>query len=339
MNNLHIDILITKKLTGEASASEQIEFNAWLNSSDKNKEEYNRIVLAHQLSTSKPDIEEKSLVFRKVKERIERDEMIDISRGAHNTSSAAWISIAAAVVILMSIGLFFFNEQKTVRSEDFLEMTLMEKVNPSGQKSKVFLPDGSIVWLNSESSLTYEKEFNDSVRMVVLKGQAYFVVKKDSLKPFVVKSGSVSTTALGTEFDINAFDEENILVALTRGKVNVVADNLPENEGSMILDPGEGFRYQSNSDLMVQKVSIDIEKVRSWKDGLLALNNESLDETITKLQRWYGVEIIINETPDKVWNANGLFDNEYLENVLTSLSFSQGFDYAIDGKKVFITFK
>jgi ferric-dicitrate binding protein FerR (iron transport regulator) len=76
-----------------------------------------------------------------------------------------------------------------------------------------------------------------------------------------------------------------------------------------------------------------------WRDGLLFLENSTLTETITKLERWYGVKIIINNRPKDKWSANGLFDNEYLDNVLHSLSFSQAFDYEIKGKQVYMTFK
>jgi ferric-dicitrate binding protein FerR (iron transport regulator) len=107
----------------------------------------------------------------------------------------------------------------------------------------------------------------------------------------------------------------------------------------LIINAGEGVIFNPSSENTMERIVIDPNKVKMWRNGLLLLNNATLDQSIVELERWYGVDIILKNKPLHPWNANGLFDNEYLENVLTSLSFSQDFEYEINGKQVYVTFK
>lgn len=341
MNNSEIEVLISKHLSGEASPRENQAFRHWLNSNSQNKEDFNKIALSYQLSKGLTVSNQKSKVFSKIKQRIDADNKttVNINRSIRNDKLQRWISIAASILVLLTVGtLYFLNSEKGAVKQIPIEQVVI-KSNPAGQKSKVFLPDGSIVWLNSESSISYEGEFNDSTRHIHLSGEAFFEVKRDMDRPFVVYSGSVSTTALGTAFNVNAFDEKKITVSLTHGQVNVESKNSSGIKQGIIINPGEGAVYNSEKSDAFVKIDIDPTKVMMWRDGLLYLENSTLTETVTKLERWYGVKIMINNKPKDKWSANGLFDNEYLDNVLHSLSFSQGFKYEIKGKQVYVTFK
>jgi len=341
MNNSKIDHLIAKYLSGESTLQEKKELKLWLNSNDQNKQDLNKIKLAFQLSEGKNSHPRKSANFSKIVERINADDHINSHRidKAKNRIIRTWISIAAAIAVILSIGSMNYLNTFADQSEKHVASRNVFKSNPAGQKSKVFLPDGSIVWLNSESFISYESEFNDSLRLITLSGEAYFEVMKDPQRPFIVYSGTVSTTALGTAFNVNAFDENNITVSLTSGKINVETKSSQNNNDGIILSPGEGVIYNPTNEIEMKKVIIDPDEVKMWKDGLLQLKNASLNETLLKLERWYGVEIILENEPVDPWNANGLFDNEYLENVLRNLSFSQGFEYEFCGKQVYIKFK
>ena len=340
MNNKESEELMAKQLSGELTPEENLAFRQWLNCNQKNREEFNKIALSYQLSKGRVVDNQKSRVLTKVRKRIEidHDQLIAREQYSKNVRMKVLVSIAASIIILISVGMFYYTN--TIPS-DVLVTNQVEtevKTNPAGQKSKVFLPDGSIVWLNSESSISYQPEFNDSCRQIHLTGEAYFEVKKDQDRHFMVSSGTVTTTALGTAFNVNAFDENRITVSLTHGKVNVEASNGMGGKQALIINAGEGVVYNSESENEISKISIDPEKVMMWRNGLLHLENASLSETITRLERWYGVTIILKNQPKEKWNANGLFDNEYLDNVLHSLSFSQRFEYSIEGKKVFVSF-
>jgi ferric-dicitrate binding protein FerR (iron transport regulator) len=341
MNNKEIENLIAKHLSGETSPQEQNEFRLWLNSSEKHQEEFRNIALAHQLSKGISTNGSKSAVFSKIQQRIHADEhnKTDGSGKKIEASIRRWLSIAASIILILATGLFYYLNTNSEQLAGGHPSEMIVKSNPAGQKSKVFLPDGSIVWLNSESSVSFEKEFTTEYRHIHLKGEAFFEVVKDNSRPFVVYSGSISTTALGTAFDVNAFDEDHITVSLTNGKVNVETTNTEGENTGLIINAGEGVIYNPSNEQKIDKIEIDPEKVRLWRDGLLELTDASLAQTIIELERWYGVNIVLLNEPIQTWNANGLFDNEYLNNVLTSLSFSQGFEYEIVGKKVNITFK
>lgn len=334
-----IEDIIAKQLSGEATAKEQNEFRTWLGANAQNQEEFRNIALAHQLSKGKVSTDHKSAVLAKIKQKIEADEKKAIIKKSKPATIKRWLSIAASLIVLFSVTTYYFISAPVTSQEIVDSNELVVKTNPAGQKLKVFLPDGSIVWLNSESSISYEKEFNIDYRNVTLHGEAYFEVNKDANRPFVVYSGSLSTTALGTAFNINAFDENNITVSLTSGRVNVETTNIEGEYAGIIINAGEGVVFNAANDSKIGVIKIDLNKVNRWKDGLLELNNASLTQTIEELERWYGVDIFCVNEPIHTWNANGLFDNEYLDNVLRSLSFSQNFEYEIIGKKVNVTFK
>ena len=341
MRSKEIEVLISKQLSGEASAKEQSELRAWQSANAQNQEEFRNIALAHQLSKGKFSAENKSAVLAKIRQKIEAEEKqkIGISSRSANIYFKRWISIAASIIVLISVTVYYFISTPSNVQILSDESEMIVKTNPAGQKSKVFLPDGSIVWLNSESSITYEKEFNSEFRKVTLHGEAYFEVKKDAERPFVVYSGSISTTALGTAFNIHAFDEDNITVSLASGRVNVETINIEGENTGFIINAGEGVVYNAATESKIGVIKIDADQVKIWKDGFLELRNASLAQTIEELERWYGVHIVCLNEPIHKWNANGLFDNEYLDNVLRSLSFSQNFEYEIIGKNVNVTFK
>lgn len=337
MDQRKINNLIARHLSGETSPEEQNEFREWLNARESNQQEFRKLAITFQLSKSAYQSAGKKRVFNKIKSKIS-EESLHYSLNERNKPRVnwPWVSVAASIILLIVSGFFFFNDNLLQGSEGELSSAIMLKTNPPGQKSKVFLPDGSIVWLNSASSIRYEREFNDSVRLIRLAGEAYFDVKKDARRPFIVQSGEIYTTALGTAFNVRAYDMHQITVALTHGKVNV---SLPSQNSALEIDPGEGVDFTEGEQMSFRKITIDPEKVKMWKDGLLELDNASLEQTIKKLERWYGVEIVMVNTPTRPWNAKGLFDNEYLENVLNSLSFSHDFSYQIDGKNIYLTFK
>ena len=337
----HFDRLFARFLSGEATSHEANELQFWLNADPKNREEFNRVALTYQLSKGKKTNHNNQRAFDGIVRKIGRQkEIILETKNSQNKILRIGLSVAASLLIILSVGTFYLLNSTKLDHREINPNSWVLKSNPAGQKLKVFLPDGSIVWLNSESSLRYEKDFNDSIRFVEVQGEAYFEVKKDSLRPFVVKSKSVLTTALGTSFNVNCYgDREEVIVSLTSGRVLVQKDNSPQNNNSLIINPGEGVVYYPTKNEALYRITIDIESVKNWKDGILELKEASLNETITKLSRWYGVELILRNKPTRKWDATGAYDNEYLDNILNALSFSYGFDYELKGKQVYIPFR
>ena len=339
MNNKQIEILIAKQLSGELKPEEEREFRLWLTSNARNREEFNQIALTHQLSSATSTTNRKKEVFNHLKARIEGEHTIAIgSWEQHPVAKFRWIAVVVTLVFF-SVSILYYLSNQTIQSSP-LSSEMTKKMNSAGQKSKIFLPDGSVVWLNSESYLLYESNFNDSIRYIEMEGEAYFEVKKDKTWPFIIKCKTITITALGTAFNINTFKgKDAVHVGLTEGMVSVESIAEEVNPSKIIIDPGQGVIYDPYAKSTLSKVKIDPDAIIRWKDGVLQLDGDSFDETVQLLSRWYGVEFIIMNQPTREWHARGTFDNENLDNVLNNLGFSQEFEHDIQNKKIYITFK
>jgi len=241
--------------------------------------------------------------------------------------------IAASVVFVLSTTFFF--SKSLMDREDWNLTQLNERVtksNPWGQKSTVFMVDGTEVILNSGSSITYNKEFENDKREVYLEGEAFFKVAKDPLRPFQVITGNIVTQALGTSFNVNFYSPERISVSLVTGKVQVTHSN----EGSepmeeMILEPGEQANFIS-SENQFKKGKFKIKEICSWKDGVIYFQDAGSGEVFSYLEKWYGVKIIEVNEPLEKWNYTGEFDNLDLYNVLNSIGFAMNFEFTKEDK-------
>lgn len=252
------------------------------------------------------------------------------------------LSKVAASIILLVTSLFFLREyhNSSIKSENIAiikeVITNVTKYNPNGKKSIITLPDGSTVWLNSGSKLSYPSKFAENERIIQLDGQAFFDVKKDSLKPFRVNSSGLVTTALGTSFDINSYNDFNddISISLVTGKIVVKNESLKSND---VVLPGEQLVYSVKKQRSRIKM-FDSKEVLSWKERRLYFKNASLQEVMVRLERWYGVKVSLKNNPGENWKLNGEFEKMSLEDVLKRISFSKDFRFNISGKEVVLIF-
>ncbi|PZX48313.1 FecR family protein [Algoriphagus chordae] len=247
----------------------------------------------------------------------------------------SWLSVAAIVALVVLIPFVFFkanNSGSTQQREP--QPKIITRSNPSGVKSKFHLPDGSLVSLNSESSIVYQEDFAVN-RNIELIGEAYITVAKDSLHPFVIKSSGLNTEALGTIFNIKAYANENsVEVLLVEGKVKV--DNIDSNE-ALILVPGEKA-VLSNERGDFEKKNGDITRETQWTQGVLEFKNQGFQEIFKYLERWYGVKIEVTGNMTKAKGLGKFQEGESLDNVLEVLSYSNYFNYKINKDTVFVDF-
>lgn len=251
---------------------------------------------------------------------------------------------AAAIILLAISGIYlFFLVREPVNppspTETVNKPKTITKDNPRGQKLRVTLPDGSLVVMNAESKIDYDTQFGLTHRILELDGEAYFEVSHNLNLAFIVKAGQISVTALGTTFSIQNYPENReSTVALTSGKVSVKNQVNLENDFELFLDPGEMAVYHK-TDEKVSKNEFLSESVLGWKNGLLHFENNSFSEVKTKLERWYDVEIVVQEEIKNFdWHYSGQFDNVSLEQVLEGISYTKSFVYRIEDKKVYIQF-
>lgn len=333
MNN--IDHSIWRFLTGNGNSDDkEIEqINNWIERSDQNKKAFEIIKQNWRKRSNEPIL-------------INEDEAFDRiwARGTGQNRSFKKLpihilKIAASILLIVTFSYFIFHyfdmSQQEVARVSAVAKELIVKENPAGQKSKLFLPDGTIIWLNAESSIQYTEDFSDSTRIVHLNGEAYFEVAKDSLRPFIVKTEKVCTQALGTIFNINSFAEnEHININLISGKVKV---NSVGSDQDIFLYPGEAVSYDRENQ-NVLKYHSDVSEVSSWKDGVLMFEDATFEQVVHQLKRWYGIEISVEGRPDKNWQFSGRFDNEYLINVLEVMKYNREFQYKLKNKDLKLIF-
>ncbi len=252
------------------------------------------------------------------------------------------LNYAAVFVIVITTVLLYdtlTQENTTDVAAEVVEWEIIS--NPKGKRSKVTLPDGSLVDLNYESTLKYPKQFNSKTRLVELHGEAFFDVVHRDDHPFVVKTGMLETEVHGTSFNINSFpylDELDISLVTGKVKVRKASEDMQVMD-SIFLNPGEQVQFHKVSQKMV-KNQFDIESALAWKNGTLIFKEVGFDDFISKLERWYGVNFYIEGTPPKDWSLNGTYQNEKIEDILRGVKFIYGMKYNYDheGKNITISF-
>jgi len=243
--------------------------------------------------------------------------------------------VAAILIGILSLALVLVTLKKETSDETaFTATKWITKRTNTGEKMSFRLPDRTVVWLNSSSSLSYPESFDSTVRLVKLRGEGFFEVSENVQQPFQVWSDSLITTALGTSFNINAKNSDELKVSLLTGKVAI---NHQSDSLNYLLIPGEELNYKKSSK-QAEVQGFNDEHVLGWRFGKLVFKNSSLKEVQESLEEWYGVEIAFSGTARSGWRFNGKFENQTLENVLKSMSNIENFTYTIDNKKVLIVF-
>lgn len=244
-----------------------------------------------------------------------------------------WARIAAILILSVSLSylLFYFtNNDKPVQAG----ANIIKKENPLGVRSHYILSDGTEVFLNAGSSISFPRNFTGKDRVVNLNGEAYFEVKSDKNRPFKVVSDRLSVSVLGTKFNFNTTFETNA-VALVEGKVKYSNDRLGEE---VILRPGQMASYnETASEFMISDFDADV--MLGWKDGNLVFQDASLEQVIDGLNKWYGVSVEVeNIGSSQKWSYTASFRNESLETVLLNMSTVKDFTYEISDHQVTISF-
>lgn len=193
-----------------------------------------------------------------------------------------------------------------------------EVIAATGSVIRYELPDHSVVWLNSGSSLRFPTVFKKDNRNVDLEGEAYFEVQADQERPFYVNTPSGLTVYVyGTKFNVNAYtDDATVETVLEKGKVNVI---LPDKKTTVQLAPGERLVYDKQEQKL-SKNQVDVYEKVAWKDGKLIFRNAALDDIFKRLSRHYNVDIEFNNTSGKEYKYRATFRDETLSQIMDYLA-------------------
>jgi transmembrane sensor len=247
------------------------------------------------------------------------------------------LRVAGILLFAFSLSLIFglFFKSEPIKTEYIADLVYDEYSAPPGVKSTLTMQDGSKVWLNSGSSVRFIKNFEEDKRIIYLEGEAYFEVAKDSLRPFSVITGEVTTTALGTSFNISAYPHEDLKIALVEGKVAV--EVVQTEDSRVLLEKGEALKINTNSG-EVKKELFDSELVIAWTKKKIIFQGVKLAEAVRILENWYGIKFKFQNNPSPDLVLYGVFQDETLENILEGLSYSARFQYKIKKDEVKIIF-
>lgn len=257
--------------------------------------------------------------------------------------------IAAALIVPLIIGaavlVYYLSNQVSVLELDLdaianLEQTTSGVINveyrsPAGSRLDIILPDSTEVCLNGNSKLTVSKLFGIEDRVVRVDGEAYFSVAPDKNKKFVVKAGDLDIVALGTSFYLKAYSDENsVETVLLTGKIAIELPDQTKSDSSILLYPNQKYIYYKNSKEEEFLKGINVEKYKVWTDGELIFEDESIEQIIERLERFYNVDIEIVDKDILLYRFTASLNNCSLEQILQYMKLSSPIDYEIDRNSV-----
>ncbi|SFC19324.1 ferric-dicitrate binding protein FerR, regulates iron transport through sigma-19 [Parapedobacter composti] len=188
---------------------------------------------------------------------------------------------------------------------------------PKGGTYRVTLSDGTTVWLNAASTLTYPSRFYGSERRVTVEGEAYFAVAEDPQRPFIVASRHQELAVVGTEFNINAYPDENtITTTLVTGKVSVSLNGAATGQPAQLLTPGKQSILQQGR-FSIQEVATD--QYTAWRDGRFHFDGKTLPQVMRELSRWYNIKVAYEGRIPAIEFYGGIRRNHNLATVMSLL--------------------
>ncbi|SIQ29397.1 FecR family protein [Maribacter ulvicola] len=308
MTEKEVKILMAKYLKGTITVKEE-----------KLLEKFDAsLILENEKSVFKGDAHKKQL-SQKMLSRIKNQQ--------HKKSVRPWLRIAASVAIVINIGALVYY---TLASDDKNPQTMSYIVKSTdwGKRMDFILADGTEVKLNSGSTISFPESFEGNTREVKLVGEAFFNVAKNTKKPFIIKSGNLSTTVLGTSFNINAYPtSDNISVTVATGKVQIGAKST-----TVLLHPNEQGVFHKKSD-SISKKEVNSDDLINWKKGILKFDDIGIKDALTVIEKWYGVTFTFKDDQRLDCHITASFDSATLSNVLESISYVKkglSFEYLED---------
>jgi transmembrane sensor len=355
-------ILMSRHLSGEATPDEEDELHSLLDQSPDKQYLYS---ILHSWfadlpspSTSKPaedpDFENR---FRRIVGGNPEEAPAGTIIRPHRRRRLLYISsIAASLMALFLFSWMLYRNRSTTPSPSVNHEEVLAR---AGTRTRLVLPDGSQVWLNSSSKLKYSNDFNRESREVALEGEAYFDVTKDSKRPFIVHTSSLDVRVLGTSFTVKSYPQDpTIETTLLKGSIEVSRKDNP-NTARVILKPNEklvfnriaspvatiapnriSLRTAPQPDIAVNSIPMNIpdsNKVETaWMYNRLVFQGDNFRELAEKMERWYNVRITIRDSSLYGCRFGGAFANETIEEAIQALQLTSAtaFTYEINGNGI-----
>ena len=336
--------LVSRKLSGEASLDELRElenliqedselsyqvhlYTLYFKNPPKTRDENKKAIAAENFRKRLSEAENSSVVVRKL------------------SPLYKWLAVAGVLLLFFTSYLLFNRKPDTEADRQVFANKL--KTMP-GIRSKTILPDGSTIWLNSESNITYNSNFGVDKREVYLVGEAFFEVEENINVPFIVHAQTVKIRVTGTAFNVRSYPENNkVQTALIRGSVEVFTEDNPDQ--AIKLKPNEKVTISTIKPLNSNKATAppaQLESIKrtadqeipeiSWVNDRLVFDNELFTDVIDKLEKWYNIEVQVKNPNIQSKRFSGHFENEDFKQALEALQYVHHFDFEIKGRTIII---
>ena len=308
--------LLQKYIAGNATEAEKQRVTKWIQENPENMREYMAQRKLHDMALwrTEPGSEENS-----------RERKHFSLRGV--CMEAAKIAAVLAIVLL---GTHYWTGKHQVPEDKTWQSIYV----PAGQRAELMLADGTKVWLNSRSTLTFPGSFKGNIRNVKLDGEGYFAVTKNVEQPFIVETNKCNVKVLGTEFNVMAYAADSVWeTSLLEGAVEILVPG--SNNSGMRLEPNMMASLKGNR---LVKGRIKEADYFLWREGLLCFNDISVRDMIEKLKLYYGVDIVVNNTRILKNRYTGKFrTKDGVEHVLKVLKLNNKFTYTKNDETNVIT--
>lgn len=299
---MHQELLL-KYISGKASQKETEEVVTWIDSDPANLKKFMSLRKSYD-----------ALIWQYA------DKLCDKAEKKRSLQIIMHRMIRIAAVFVIAFGLSYIMLQ-ALQKDDISSMQTVSV--PAGQRTQVTLADGTIVWVNGRSTLVFPSQFTSQTRSVQLDGEAYFEVRKDLKKQFIVSTVHQSSIkVLGTKFNVKAHKgAEDIITTLVEGKINFEFNNANHQQQYITMTPGQKLVYNSQSKKTTLYTTSG-EKELSWKDGKIIFKQTSLKEALDILAEAYNVTFVIQKNVPDDDSFSGEFINKSLEQILNYIKAS-----------------
>lgn len=337
--NDHIDDLIIQLLCGELDGAELAELRTWIASSPENEKYFmqKQEVWFSAVDSSQWQKYNKEKAFKEFQRRVERTEESvweDASvEELYPASLHKWLSYAAVIIVVVAMTFWGYHRGEYHVKNSFADIQVEA---PYGSRTKALLPDGTVVWLNSGSMLSYSQGYGLNDRKVSIKGEGYFEVKHNEKLPFSVNSQTIRVNVLGTKFNFRDYpDDAEAEVILEKGSVKL--DNLMKQNKSQMMVPGQKVVLDKKTGKMTTE-SYEVSGASQWTEGIIAFKDAPLSEIAKRIERSYNVKVLLSGKDIGKYRFNGDFvrQEQSLQEVLETLSATGKLHYKQQGKTVVI---
>lgn len=360
--------LMARKLAQEASGNELEELEQLLRTHPEYHVPIQSITDMWQQADSPVEEAELAAAYQQHVDRMQAkgiaighapDDNAPLLEGTRKSSGRIWVYTGVAACILATAWFFYWVmlPAGASRQSAIVRNQPSEIITRNGSRTKVQLPDGSHVWLNAGSKLTYDKEFNGTIREVTLIGEGYFDVVRNEKKPFIIHTAQMDVKVLGTQFNVKSYPSDKTSeAALIHGSIEVRLRNRTAEK--IILKPHEKIVVNNNDTLPAtgktvnsqadhREVLLTIKGLSqqqdssyaetSWVYNKLVFENESFTELAARLERWYGVTISFRDEKVAAMRFTGVFEDETIAEALRGLAITSPFTYHMQGKTITIS--